>query len=178
MCMQLNSVSCLWYKAQASSNKQLLKLHNETNIYMEYRDVRIKTLPKPLNHQNHSPCDLNFQIGIFFWCILMEPDLQNWTCQFVIISQPASHFPGRVMQMYSLMSGWALKSRCIQTKGAKRLRASGRGCNSELVKRKLALKKDHESRRTRSRAISLEVRAQCANMPQNATNIKAWKWIN
>lgn len=35
----------------------------------------------------------------------------------------------------------------------------------------------HESCGTGGGAISLEVRAQCVNKPQNATDIKAWKWI-
>lgn len=104
----------------------------------------------------------------------ISPKWEVWVCYNQRTS--SSHLLDSIMQMYSTLSGRALKSRCIQTKGTERLSVAGRGCNSGLVKRKL-LQKKHESRGTRSGAISLEVRAQCANMPQNGTDIKARKWI-
>lgn len=114
-----------------NSSKQRIKNKNETNINVTYRDVWIKTLPESVSHQKHSCRVWNLHIGIFS-CILMEPYLQNWTCESVTISEAAQViYWAELCKCIPRCRAGALKSRCIQTKGTKRLSVAGRGCDPQ-----------------------------------------------
>lgn len=100
MCMQLRSKHfphcCFCSSSEFKERKHWLINSSKERMKKIMKPISVwsnemfgsKQLQKSVSHHSHSCCVLNFHIGIFS-CILMEPYLQNWTCESVTISEPA-----------------------------------------------------------------------------------------